>query len=178
MDLVLVIDGSDSISEPDFEKMKSSITGLINRLDIKRDQIWFGLVLYSSDITEVIELENDKKKLLQRISLLKHARMGTHTALGIQTMNAILKSGREGVPKMGVVITDGISLEPPATHEAAMQAIASGVKMFSVGIGHLVDFGELGGLASGPGYMLNFTDFDELSLDFIEQVASNICPGN
>ena len=177
MDLVLVVDGSDSISGPDFKKIKSSITDLISRLDVERDQIWFGLVLYSSNITEVIELENDKNKLLQRISLLEHAQMGTNTALGVQTMDAILKSGRAGVPKMGVVITDGLSKDPAATHDAAVQAIASGVRMFSVGIGKLVHFGELGGLASGPGYTLNFTDFDELSLDFIEDVASNICVG-
>ena len=176
LDIVLVVDGSDSISEPDFEKVKSSIAMLINQLDVEIDKIWFGLVLYSSDITEVVTLQQNKQKLLHRISLLKHARMGTNTALGIQTMDAMLGFGRPGVPKMGVVITDGISLDVAATHAAAVAAIKSGVSMFSVGIGNLINYGELQGIATGPGFVLNFTDFDQMSLDVIGRVASEICP--
>ena len=176
LDLVLVVDGSDSISDPDFEKIKISIASLVNRLDIENDQIWFGLVLYSSDITEVLRLQHDKQKILQKISLLKHARMGTNTALGIQTMDAILNSGRQNVPKMGVVITDGISLNTSETHDAAVNAINSGVSMYSAGIGSLIHMGELQGIATGLSYVLNFTDFDNLSLDFVDSAAAEICP--
>ena len=175
-DVVLVIDGN--VSEQNFRKIKSTLTDLVNRLDIKRDQIWFGLVVYSSTITDVIQLENDKNKILQRIAQLKHAQTGTNTALAVQTMNAFLqKSGRKGVPKMGVVITDGLSSDPAATYNAAMEAIAYGVRMFSVGVGSLVHSGELGGLASGPRYTMSFKSFDEMSLDFIEDIASHMCPG-
>ena len=177
LDIVLVVDDSDSISDQDFEKIKTSITKLIDNLDIDSDKIWLGLVLYSSEISEIVALQQNKHELLQRIGLLKHARTGTNTALGIHTMNAMLHAGRDGVPKMGVVITDGVSIDVEATHIAAMAAIDAGVRMFSVGIGYLIHDDELQGIATGPEHVLNFLDFDHMSLDVIEKVASENCVG-
>lgn len=150
LDIVLVVDGSDSITSPNFEKIKASLGAFTRQLDICADRVWLGLVLYSSDITETVSLQGNKTELLQKISQLKHERLGTNTAVGVQKMTAMLLSGRSDAPKMGVVITDGISLEPSATHNAALQAMTEGIDMYSVGIGEFVDKLELQGLSSGP----------------------------
>ena len=173
LDLVLVIDGSDSISKPDFEKVKASIETFTRQLDIGTDKIQLGLVLFSSSITEVVNLQGDKQELLRRISQLKHARMGTDTALGVRKMIDVLQSGRPNVPKLGVVLTDGISLEPNDTRAAAMAAKNGGVNMFSVGIGSFIDQAELQTLSSGSGHSVTFQNFDTLSLD---SIAKEICP--
>ena len=173
LDLVLAIDGSDSISDPDFDKIKSSVDILIQQLDIGKDKIHVGVVLYSSDITDAVDLLDDKDALSDVVVQLKPAHMGTNTALGIETLRTILNSGRPDAPKMGVVITDGKSLDPNATRDAAESAIADGIAMFSIGIGGMINLEELKGIASGPEDSVTFGDFDGLSLD---DVAKEICP--
>ena len=173
MDIVLVIDGSDSISGYNFNKIKSSVERFTRQLDISTDKIWLGLVLYSTNLTDTVQLEGNKSQILQRLSQLKHARLGTNTAAGVLKMTDMLMYGRPDVPKMGVVITDGISLDPTATRNTARAAMDTGIDMYSVGIGDQIVTSELQGLASNPSKALTFDNFDTLSLD---SIGKEICP--
>lgn len=56
-DLVFLIDGSYSISPPDWIKGKRFVSYLINSLDIGPDSIHVGIVVYGSDIGDVVPLQ-------------------------------------------------------------------------------------------------------------------------
>ena len=169
----MVLDGSDSISIDNFDKVKSSVEDFTRQLDIDSDKIWLGLVLYSTNLTQTIQLTGDKNQLLQRISQLKHERLGTNTAAGILKMSELLLYGRPNVPKLGVVVTDGQSLEPYLTRSTARAAMDAGIDMFSVGIGDQIDRNELKSLASAPNMSITFDNFDKLTL---ADIGKEICP--
>ena len=169
----MVLDGSDSISSYNFNKIKSSIEDFTRQLDIDTDKIWLGLVLYSTNLTGTVQLTGNKNEILQRIGQLKHERLGTNTAAGILKMTEMLLYGRADVPKLGVVITDGISLNPTVTRATARAAMDAGIDMYSVGIGDQVDQSELQGLASAPSKILTFDNFDNLTL---ADIGKEICP--
>ena len=173
MDIVLVLDGSDSINRDNFDKIKTCAENFTRQLDIGTDKIWLGVVLYSTNLTDTVQLTGNKNEIIQGISQLKHERLGTNTAEGVLKMTKMLLYGRPGVPKMGVVVTDGISLDPVATRATAQAAMSAGIYMYSVGIGDQTDKSELLGLASDPSNALTFGNFDLLSLD---SISKEICP--
>ena len=173
MDIVLVFDGSDSINSINFDKIKSCAGNFTRQLDIGADNIWLGLVLYSTNLTDTVQLTGNKNEILQSISQLKHERLGTNTAAGVLKMTKMLLYGRPGVPKMGVVVTDGISLDPAATRATAQAAIGAGIVMYSIGVGDQTDKSELLSLASDPSKALTYNNFDTLSLD---SIGKEICP--
>ena len=56
MDLVLVIDGSDSITASDYAKQRLAIQALINELHLGPRQAQVGFVVYSSTIAQVNDM--------------------------------------------------------------------------------------------------------------------------
>ena len=82
---------------------------------------WLGLILLL--LLQTVPLTYDGKLLLKETTNLIHPRDGTKTALGIATMRELFKTGgRAGVPWVCIVITDGISKDPPKTKQEALLA--------------------------------------------------------
>lgn len=82
LDLIVVVDGSDSISAKDFITLKTSLADYQDALNLADDQAKFGLVLYSTDVAARIPLSSDKSQLRRDILALRHPRDGTRTDLG------------------------------------------------------------------------------------------------
>lgn len=82
LDVVAVVDGSDSITSPDFQTLKSSLVDLMDGLQLAEDQARFGVVLFSSDVAAEIPLSADRRQLKSKILGLRHPRDGTRTDLG------------------------------------------------------------------------------------------------
>lgn len=82
LDLVVVVDGSDSINAKDFVTLKKSLVTLIRGLQLGEDQAKFGLVLYSTDVSSQIPLSADRRQLMTDTLALTHPRDGTRTDLG------------------------------------------------------------------------------------------------
>lgn len=53
MDLVLVVDGSDSITSDEYNKQRAAIAGLMKELHLGPHQARVGIVVYSSTIAQV-----------------------------------------------------------------------------------------------------------------------------
>ena len=83
LDLIVVVDGSDSITAKDFVTLKTSLADYQDALSLADDQAKFGLVLYSSDVSATISLSSNKNQLRKDILALRHPRDGTRTDLGI-----------------------------------------------------------------------------------------------
>lgn len=85
-----MVDGSDSITSPDFQTLKSSLVDLMDGLQLAEDQARFGVVLYSSDVAAEIPLSADRRQLKSKILGLRHPRDGTRTDLGTKNFTCLL----------------------------------------------------------------------------------------
>ncbi|XP_052697335.1 protein PIF-like isoform X2 [Crassostrea angulata] len=176
LDVVAVVDGSDSITSPDFQTLKSSLVDLMDGLQLAEDQARFGVVLYSSDVAAEIPLSADRRQLKSKILGLRHPRDGTRTDLGIKSLRKMFsQQGRPGVPRVGVVITDGISKNPRDTAKESELARSEGVKLYAVGVSDLIAENELKSIASNGTRVLSVTSFDQLKLVFSSLVVQ-VCP--
>ena len=165
MDLYLVIDGSDSISKPDYQTLKRAIASLIPQIRLGEKQARIGMLVYSSHIP--IESEHpfsaDPRYLQDAAMTLRHPRDGTKTALGIEHMRAMFqKYGRRKVPWVALIITDGISKDPEATALQAKLAKEMGISMFAVGITKKINIAELNAIADTDKQVIQLEYFSEL----------------
>ncbi|KAK6190895.1 hypothetical protein SNE40_002665 [Patella caerulea] len=178
LDIVVVVDGSDSISENDFTKLKQAVIDLTKRLKIDKDYTRFGLVLYSATVSKMIKFSGDKSMLDSNIRGLIQPRDGTNTHLGLSAMiDMISKDGRKGVETIGIVITDGISKNKSETTRLANLAKNIGVDMYSVGVGSGKDLdeSELKTIASKPEQSIISETFNSLSVTLTD-LLPKICP--
>ncbi|XP_046580716.1 SCO-spondin-like isoform X5 [Haliotis rubra] len=176
LEIVAVVDGSDSISTIDFQTLKHTLLSMVDQLNINDNNQRFGVVLYSTNISAVINLSGDRAYLRRQISQLDHPRDGTNTADGISAMNIMLQRyARPGVPKVAVVITDGMSKNPGATAQAARVSKLLGVNMFAVGVGLSTDIMELQSIASGSDHVLTVAQFQQLD-GLMSQLFKRVCP--
>ena len=176
LDLTIVVDGSDSISDDNFMAIKTAIIGLLDELILGEDNVKFGLVLYSSNITHVLGLSSNKEQIRTQVAALVHARQGTNTHLGIREMTMMFaQEGRKGVQKAGIVITDGISKDTKKTIAAAGKAKSKNINMFSVGITKHIDMDELKSIASSADNVILLTNFGELKT-VMTTLIKRICP--
>ena len=86
--------------------------------------------------------------------------------------------GRDDVPHVVVVLTDGKSQDYDATSAAARAARLAGINTFAIGVGDGVDRKELTNIASEPSddFVFQVTDFE--ALDSIKnQLADKACHG-
>lgn len=210
-----MVDGSDSITSPDFQTLKSSLVDLMDGLQLAEDQARFGVVLYSSDVAAEIPLSADRLQLKSKILGLRHPRDGTRTDLGTKNFTCLFyymvqisqsfpytvfqqssfkrkqysilciiylqgikslrkmfsQQGRPGVPRVGVVITDGISKNPRDTAKESELARSEGVKLYAVGVSDLIAENELKSIASNGTRVLSVTSFDQLKLVFSSLVV-------
>ncbi|KAL5006176.1 hypothetical protein ScPMuIL_017334 [Solemya velum] len=176
VDLVLVVDGSDSISENEFETLRSSLAKLTSDLWIELNQVQLGIIVYSTGIAATIDISPDKTHLQEEISTLPHPADGTETDEGIRAMTKmILSQGRPDVPKIGVVITDGNSKNASRTAAAAEDARNEGIHMMAVGVTSEIEIEELQAIASKDEWALSVDAFDQLA-GALEELFYVICP--
>ena len=176
MDMIVVVDGSDSISEKDFTTLKTAIVSLLDELTLGEDSVRFGLVLYSANITTVLNLSSDKKNLVKAVAALKHSRQGTNTHRGIKQMNLMFaEQGRKGIPKVGIVITDGISKQPNLTAEEAATAKDKNINMYAVGVTKNIDMTELKSISSSDEKAISIETFDQLKAEIVP-LMKQVCP--
>ncbi|KAK6190898.1 hypothetical protein SNE40_002668 [Patella caerulea] len=175
LDIVTVVDGSDSISEESFLMLKQALVELTHRLTIDKNYTRFGLVLYSSDIADEIDFTGNRTGLAGRILGLEHPRDGTNTHLGISAMIDMIGGTNRSVDTIGIVITDGISKDTNKTIAQANLAKVNGVDMFSVGVGSKIDTHELQSIASSSTHCIKLSSFDQLA-ETLKKMLPDVCP--
>ncbi|KAK3102854.1 hypothetical protein FSP39_014448, partial [Pinctada imbricata] len=177
IDFVMVFDGSDSISAPDFQLLRESVEKLVDQLNIGVGEGRMGIIVYSRLVNMTVNLTHNKLKLKEDARIMPHPRSGTNTALGIAAMLKMFKSSNRDVPKVGIVVTDGISLDPEETAKEARLSKDYGINMFSVGITKKIDHDELNKIASNENQVLMLDSFDELARN-IGGLVKLVCPAD
>ena len=175
MELVFVIDSSESVGPENFEIIKDFVARLVDRTTVGRNATRIGLVLYSLDVHLEFHLarHTTKQEVKQAVRKMPYMGEGTYTGTAIRkaTQEAFY-SARDGVRKVAIVITDGQTdrREPVKLDLAVREAHAANIEMYALGIVNSSDptqadfLRELNLIASDPDseHMYLIDDFNTL----------------
>lgn len=106
-DIMILIDWSGS-EQGNEERLALASAMFVSELPINDNQLRVGILTFSNNIKNVVELTGDKEKLLKGISILAltEASGGTDIAPAIIYAGHLLNNQRL-VPKMIIIISDG-----------------------------------------------------------------------
>jgi len=115
VDVVFVVDESESIGTDDFNLMKRFLYELVGYLDVDNGNMRVGLVTYSTSVTESFNLNNYSTvaSVQSAVLSLSYSRGGTDTAGALEYVRTMMLTSAAGdrinVPNVVVVLTDGHS---------------------------------------------------------------------
>lgn len=158
-DIVIVIDGSASITEQDFSNViKFCLRAMLTRfkLSVQSDQNnnttcnRIALVQFSDTVKVEMNLSNSRFELNVAINRMIQLKQCTRTDLGIETAGILLvNSGNPTSTKTIIVLTDGGSSIPSATMDMATRAKDEyDIQIICIGIGQHINIDEVRGIAS------------------------------
>ncbi|OCT61135.1 hypothetical protein XELAEV_18047157mg [Xenopus laevis] len=175
MELVFVIDSSESVGPENFEIIKDFVTALVDRVTVGRNATRIGLVLYSLEVRLEFGLNRftTQQDVKQAIRKMMYMGEGTYTGTAIRkaTQEGFF-GARTGVRKVAIVLTDGQTDKREAVKLdiAVREAHAANIEMYAIGIVNAsdatqIDFlRELNLIASDPDseHMYLIDDFNTL----------------
>ncbi|KAG2464843.1 COSA1 protein, partial [Polypterus senegalus] len=138
LELVFVIDSSESVGPENFDIMKDFVNALIDRVSVSRAGTRVGVVLYSHIHITVVSLQqhSNQEDVKAAVRKMPYLGEGTYTGSAIKAANQIFEVSRPGVRKVAIVITDGQADERDAVklEVAVREAHAINIEMFVIGI--------------------------------------------
>ncbi|XP_037128809.1 collagen alpha-1(XIV) chain [Syngnathus acus] len=178
-DIVILVDGSWSIGRLNFRLVRMFLENLVSAFEVGIDKTRIGLAQYSGDprIEWHLNAFTTKEAVIDAVKNLPYKGGNTLTGLALSYIleNCFkAESGaRVGVPKIGILITDGKSQDdviPPA--ESLQKA---GVELFAIGVKN-ADENELRSIASEPddSHVYNVADFNVMS-SIVEGLTRMVC---
>ncbi|XP_066206901.1 collagen alpha-4(VI) chain-like [Saccopteryx leptura] len=137
-DIIFLIDGSESISSKDFEKMKGFMMRMVRRSNISADEIQFGLLQFSSDPQEEFRLNqySSQVDIHRAISNVQQMNAGTCTGKALDFTLPFFDSSRGGRPSVQqylIVITDGVAQDSVTKPAKALRD--RDIIIFAIGVG-------------------------------------------
>ncbi|XP_019630975.1 PREDICTED: collagen alpha-1(XII) chain-like isoform X3 [Branchiostoma belcheri] len=176
-DLFFVLDGSGSVSDADFDKVKQFVKTVSSAFTIGLTETRVGVLQYSDSNALECNLGDhaDESSFVSAISTMTYQRGGstnTGAALEFARQNAAWRPAP--TPKIMIVLTDGQSHDSVV---AASQALAAdGVTVFAIGVGN-IDQSELLQIANNnPSHVFGLADFNVLARN-INLFVSTVCNG-
>uniref|UniRef100_A0A665U5K9 Collagen, type XIV, alpha 1b n=1 Tax=Echeneis naucrates TaxID=173247 RepID=A0A665U5K9_ECHNA len=178
-DIVILVDGSWSIGRINFRLVRTFLENLVSAFSVEFDKTRIGLAQYSGDprIEWHLNAHTTKDSVIDAVKNLPYKGGNTLTGLALTFIleNSFKpESGsRPGVPKIGILITDGKSQDdviPPAR-----SLRNAGIELFAIGVKN-ADENELKAIASPPEetHVYNVADFSVMS-DIVEGLTKTIC---
>ncbi|XP_068179666.1 collagen, type XXVIII, alpha 1b isoform X2 [Antennarius striatus] len=186
LELVFVIDSSESVGPDNFKLIKDFVNSVIDRASVKRDGTRVGVVLYSHINVVVVHLRQEatRDEIKSAVRSMTYLGEGTFTGSAIREANQVFKAARKGVKKVAVVITDGQAdkRDVVGLESAVLEAQGSGVDMFVIGVVNESDplyeefRKELNLMASDPDsdHVYQISDFSMLPV-VEKKLLSRIC---
>ncbi|XP_048046488.1 collagen alpha-1(XII) chain isoform X4 [Megalobrama amblycephala] len=187
-DLVFLIDGSWSIGDESFAKVRQFVFSMIGAFDvISHVGMQVSFVQYSDDAKTEFKLNtyHDKGMVLSALQMVNYRGGNTKTGSALKHVGDKVftsDSGmRRNVPKVLVVVTDGRSQDD--VKKSATKLQHAGYSVFVVGVAD-VDTAELRNIGSKPSerHVFIVDDFDAFAkiqdnlITFICETATSTCP--
>ena len=153
LDVIFILDASGSVGSENFEIMKSFIKDILTNFEIGPDATHVGVIRYDYFASIVIPLGSitNHTQLNNSIDNIAYTGGGTATHLALQLLiSAFANNSRasQGIPKVGIVFTDGKSGNFSLTKQAADSVNKAGISTYSFGIGNGIRMSELLAIAA------------------------------
>ncbi|KAM9340303.1 collagen, type XXVIII, alpha 1a [Symphorus nematophorus] len=186
LELVFVIDSSESVGPENFELVKDFVNALIDRVSVSREASRIGVVLYSHVDMVVVSLQQQSTQDDIKVAVRKMPYLGegTFTGSAIHRANQLFQASRPGVRKVALVLTDG-QADPRDVmqfEETATEAHRAGIEMFAIGVVNRTDplyrefQAEMNVIASDPDEEHVYLIDDFRTLPTLEsKILSQIC---
>ncbi|XP_048579839.1 uncharacterized protein LOC5504566 isoform X2 [Nematostella vectensis] len=165
-DLGFLMDASRSIGEEDFQKERDFVKSLASSYAL--DETLTGVITYSDEAKIVIPLghftADGFRQAVDRVRYT-HGRTRIDKALKLAASDLFTQNGGRGVPKLMVILTDGVQTPDPDAvplDQAVIPLRKKGVKLFAVGVGPYVKPSELRLLVESEADLFYAKDFDDL----------------
>ena len=173
------MDSSNSVWGPDFKRQVRAVKDIIRQLDVSFTTFRIGVVTYSQAARTHIELEDHlhQSGVTHDMNNIIRYPGASNTHLALRRIRKMfLASGRNDVPKIAVVFTDGESDHPDET-EAEIELLHSGnILTISVGVGEEVNQVELKNMATNNEHHFSVDGFGDLK-KIQELLVERICNG-
>ncbi len=139
---MFVLDSSGSIGSTNFQKIRNFVNMVISDLDIGPRRTQVGVIVFSTDVYVSFNLNSysNRESLTSAVNRIPYLNRGTNTADALYTLiNQGFEGARpvaEGVPRVAMVVTDGMSNKPELTVAAAkaLRKVPS-IITYAIGIG-------------------------------------------
>uniref|UniRef100_A0AAY4A7Z5 VWFA domain-containing protein n=1 Tax=Denticeps clupeoides TaxID=299321 RepID=A0AAY4A7Z5_9TELE len=177
-DLVMLIDGSESISAQNFEIMKQFMNDLVGSFTISHQLVQVGVAQFSSNPQKEFFLNEygSEAEVKRRIYDVRQMREGTFIGKALNYVRIFFEAAngsrkQQGVSQNLVVITDGESQDDVLAAAEMLRAMK--IEIFVIGIGKIKPL-ELIEIAGAKERFFTVRDFS--SLDKIKStVVETIC---
>ncbi|XP_055505877.1 collagen, type XXVIII, alpha 1a [Leucoraja erinacea] len=143
LELVFVMDSSESVGPEHFEIIKVFVSSLIERVSGSNEAARVGAILYSLKADIIIDLwqrisPEEAKTSIQDMQYLGE---GTYTGTAIKVANQVFKLARKDARKVAIVITDGQTdtRDPTNLEMAVTEAHSVNTEVFVIGIANVTD---------------------------------------
>ncbi|KAM9187606.1 collagen alpha-4(VI) chain-like [Dugong dugon] len=176
-DIIFLIDGSESISSKDFEKMKGFLEKMVNISDIGPDKVQIGLLQFSTEPREEFTLSqySSKVDILGGISVVQQMNDGTHMGKALNFTLPFFDSSRGGRPSVHqylIVITDGVTKDSVTIPAKALRD--RNINIFAIGVGEVKN-SQLLEITNDQGKMYyrdNFESLENLEKTILDQICT------
>ncbi|XP_019645153.1 PREDICTED: uncharacterized threonine-rich GPI-anchored glycoprotein PJ4664.02-like isoform X2 [Branchiostoma belcheri] len=138
LDIIFLLDGSGSVGASNFEKVKQFTKKTISGFDIGPSATQVGVIQYSTRIRQEFSMNSflTKETLSAAIDEVQYMRGGTLTGKAIRYVTKYgfgrSDGARPGVPKVVIVVTDGVSGDAVAA--PALEAQQKGITVYAIGV--------------------------------------------
>ncbi|XP_078693731.1 collagen alpha-3(VI) chain-like [Branchiostoma floridae x Branchiostoma belcheri] len=180
VDLVFVLDGTGSVGADNFERMKTFVQKMISDFEIGPEATRIGVVVYSHRAELAISLDafEDGGALQDAVAAIAYPGGYTRTGAAIDytTTSAFStrNGAREGVVRVAIILTDGISYDDPSEPAQSMRKAA--IITYVVGIGTNLDRDQLDVIAGVPENLMMLDDFSMLD-NLRTTLPGRVCAG-
>ncbi|XP_052813417.1 uncharacterized protein LOC128240703 isoform X7 [Mya arenaria] len=170
VDVVIIIDASTSVTEPNFKLMLEFCKDIVKGADIDSGSVRVGVLIYSTEVEIQFHLNrySTNAQVIDAIDKIPYIYGSTNTADALLTMHQTMftpaNGDRQGVENVAIVLTDGVSnINSRRTIKEAVTARSKDIEVYVIGIS-LTDTREVEGMASEPKdkYLYNVRRFEEL----------------
>ncbi|MBZ0293632.1 MAG: VWA domain-containing protein [Anaerolineae bacterium] len=183
LDIMLVLDGSGSISSSDYVLMQNFSIGLVNSFNISKTEARFGIVQFAAERYGKVEVPLGDKRgvLIDRLTNLRRlANTGwTDIQEGIYLgQREFDKHGRNRsqVPRAMIVLTDGYhNVGNPSPESEAQKAKKKSTLIYGVAVG-VADLTQIRAIASDPDsrFVFSIDNFAGL-VQSLNQISESTC---
>ncbi|XP_061269511.1 collagen alpha-1(XXVIII) chain isoform X2 [Bos javanicus] len=109
LELLFVIDSSESVGLKNFQIIKNFVKTLTDRVALDLATTRVGIINYSHKVEEVAHLTqfSSKDDLKRAVDNMQYLGEGTYTATALHAANRMFEAAKPGMKKVALVITDG-----------------------------------------------------------------------